>query len=214
MATFEKGILGGFSGKVGNVVGSRWRGKNVMRSLPQRGNYTPTVKQEEQRLKFKTVIGFLTPLVELLSQYFGSPQGDKSRANLATSYHLKNAVLENPDGTMVMDYPKVLVSKGDLRGIANGTVAAAAGRVLNFGWQDNSGQGKATTTDTLLVVVYAPDLNLFYTDTSVATRDATTGSVTLPEFMASFEVEIWASFTKPETNFAAMSTYMGAVTVL
>ena len=66
MATFEKGILGGFSGKVGNVVGSRWRGKNVMRSLPQRGNYTPTEKQEEQRLKFKTVIGFLTPLVGIL----------------------------------------------------------------------------------------------------------------------------------------------------
>ncbi|APY12222.1 hypothetical protein BWZ22_13745 [Seonamhaeicola sp. S2-3] len=30
MATFEKGILGGFSGKVGNVVGARWRGKNLI----------------------------------------------------------------------------------------------------------------------------------------------------------------------------------------
>lgn len=213
MATFEKGILGGFSGKVGNVVGSRWRGKNVMRSLPQRGNYTPTEKQEEQRLKFKTVIGFLTPLVGILSRFFGSPQGDKSRANLATSYHLKNAVLETPEG-MVMDYAKVLVSKGELRGIASGTVAAAAGHILNFGWQDNSGQGKATATDTLMVVVYAPDLNLFFTDTSVATRDAASASITLPDFMASFEVEVWASFTKPDTNFAAMSTYMGAVTVL
>ena len=213
MATFEKGILGGFSGKVGNVVGSRWRGKNVMRSLPQRGNYTPTEKQEEQRLKFKTVIGFLTPLVGILSRFFGSPQGDKSRANLATSYHLKNAVLETPEG-MVMDYAKVLVSKGELRGIASGTVAAAAGNILNFGWQDNSGQGKATATDTLMVVVYAPDLNLFFTDTSVATRDAASASVTLPDFMASFEVEVWASFTKPDTNFAAMSTYMGSVTVL
>ena len=213
MATFEKGILGGFSGKVGNVVGSRWRGKNVMRSLPQRGNYTPTEKQEEQRLKFKTVIGFLTPLVGILSRFFGSPQGDKSRANLATSYHLKNAVLETPEG-MVMDYAKVLVSKGELRGIASGTVAAAAGHILNFGWQDNSGQGKATATDTLMVVVYAPDLNLFFTDTSVATRDAASASVTLPDFMASFEVEVWASFTKPDTNFAAMSTYMGSVTVL
>ena len=213
MATFEKGILGGFSGKVGNVVGSRWRGKNVMRSLPQRGNYTPTEKQEEQRLKFKTVIGFLNPLVGILSRYFGSPQGDKSRANLATSYHLKNAVLDTAEG-MVMEYAKVLISKGDLRGIASGTVAAAAGRILNFGWEDNSGQGKATTTDTLLVVVYAPDLNLYFTDTSVATRDKASASVTLPEFMASFDVEVWASFTKPETDFAAMSTYMGTVTVL
>ncbi|MFK8061468.1 MAG: DUF6266 family protein [Polaribacter sp.] len=213
MATFEKGILGGFSGKVGNVVGSRWRGKNVMRSLPQRGNYTATAKQEEQRQKFKTVIGFLSPIVDVLTRYFGSPQGDKSRSNLATSYHLKNAVVSTPQG-MAMDYAKVLISKGELRGIDGGTIAAAAGRVLNFGWQDNSGQGKATATDAFMVVVYAPDLNLFYTNLAVATRDATTASITLPEFMASFEVEVWASFSKPETNFAAISTYMGAVTVL
>jgi hypothetical protein len=212
MATFEKGILGGFSGKVGNVVGSRWRGKNVMRSLPQRGNYTATAKQEEQRLKFKTVIGFLSQIVEILNSYFGSPQGDKSRSNLATSYHLKNAVVTTPTGT-VMDYAKVLISKGDLRGIDGGTIVAAARQTLNFGWQDNSGQGKATATDTLMVVVYAPDLNLFYTNTAVATRDATTASVTLPNYMASFEVEVWVSFSKPDTNFAAISTYMGAVTI-
>ena len=212
MATFEKGILGGFSGKVGNVVGARWRGKNVMRSLPQRGKYTATAKQEEQRLKFKTVIGFLSQIVEILNSYFGSPQGDKSRSNLATSYHLKNAVVTTPTGT-VMDYAKVLISKGDLRGIDGGTIVAAARQTLNFGWQDNSGQGKATATDTLMVVVYAPDLNLFYTNTAVATRDATTASVTLPNYMASFEVEVWVSFSKPDTNFAAISTYMGAVTI-
>ena len=60
MATFEKGILGGFSGKVGNVVGVRWRGMNIMRSLPQRGSYVPTPEQLEQRLKFSLVMAFLT----------------------------------------------------------------------------------------------------------------------------------------------------------
>lgn len=213
MATFEKGILGGFSGKVGSVVGSRWRGKNVMRSLPQRGSYTPTSKQEEQRDKFKTVIGFVTPISEVLNLYFGNMQGDKSRFNMATSYHLKNAVVSGATG-MEMDYPKVLISKGDLRGIDGGTVAAAANQVLNFGWIDNSGQGKATATDSFMIVVYAPDLNMFYSDTDVATRDATTASVTLPVYMSGFEVEVWASFCKPETNYAAISTYMGAVTVV
>ncbi|QXP79204.1 MULTISPECIES: DUF6266 family protein [Winogradskyella] len=213
MATFEKGILGGFSGKVGNVVGARWRGKNVMRSLPQRGDYTPTVRQEEQRQKFKTVIRFLSPISEVLDLYFGSPQGDKSRTNLATSYHLKDAVVSTAQG-MVMDYAKVLISKGDLRGVEAGTIATGAGQTLDFGWQDNSGQGKATATDVLIVVVYAPDLNLFYTNLQVATRDATTATVNLPDFMAGFEVEVWLSFIKPETNFAAISTYMGAVTVL
>lgn len=213
MATFEKGILGGFSGKVGNVVGTRWRGKNVMRSLPQRGSYTPSTKQEAQRAKFKTVMGFISPFMDVLSLYFESPKGDKSRSNLATSYHLKNAVVNSPEG-IVMDYPKVLISKGDLRGIDGGTLAAAANQVLNFGWLNNSGQGKATATDTLMVVIYAPDLDMYYTNLAVATRDASTAAVTVPNFMTGFEVQVWASFSIPETNYASISTYMGAVTVM
>lgn len=35
MGTIKKGILGGFSGKVGTVVGSSWKGIAYMRSLPQ-----------------------------------------------------------------------------------------------------------------------------------------------------------------------------------
>lgn len=213
MATFEKGILGGFSGKVGNVVGSRWRGKNIMRSLPQRGNYTPTEKQEEQREKFKTVIGFLSPIVGILNRYFGNPQGDKSRSNLATSYHLKHAVINTAQG-MVMDYAQVLISKGDLRGIDTGTLTAGASQTLVLSWQDNSGQGKATAIDELMVVVYAPSINLFYNNLAVAIREDTTATVTLPNFMGGLEVHIWASFSKPETDLAAISTYMGAVTVL
>jgi hypothetical protein len=34
MGTFNKGILGGFSGKTGTVIGSNWKGRTVMRSLP------------------------------------------------------------------------------------------------------------------------------------------------------------------------------------
>ena len=34
MATIKKGILGGVSGKVGNVVGGNWKGVDYLRSLP------------------------------------------------------------------------------------------------------------------------------------------------------------------------------------
>ncbi|MBP1841691.1 DUF6266 family protein [Formosa algae] len=212
MATFEKGILGGFSGKVGNVVGARWRGKDIMRSLPQRGKYTPSAKQEEQRAKFKIVIQFLTPLQEVLNLYFGNKQDDKSRFNLATSYHLKEAVVSTALGYEI-DYAKVLISKGDLRGLNSGTLAAGAGQILTLNWADNSGQGNASPFDELMVVAYAPDLNLFYSDLAVDTRDATTATVNLPAYMSTFEVEVWASFNKPETTLAAISTYLGRVTV-
>ena len=35
MGTFKKGILGGFNGTVGTVVGSNWKGITVMRSRPK-----------------------------------------------------------------------------------------------------------------------------------------------------------------------------------
>ena len=49
MAIFSKGILGGFSGKVGNVIGSSWRGKDVLRSLPTKRNWVATQSQLDQQ---------------------------------------------------------------------------------------------------------------------------------------------------------------------
>ena len=212
MATFEKGILGGFSGKVGNVVGARWRGRNIMRSLPQRGNYTPTEEQLIQREKFKAVIDFLNPIKSVESKYFGKKQGDKSAYNLATSYHIKEALIETVDG-FVIDYPKVLIGKGDLRGLENPILTAAASQVLDLTWNDNSGQGNANATDSLVVVVYAPTLNVYQVFDPAGTREETTVNLPLPAFMAGIEVRAWATFYDAGTKVAAISTYLGAVTV-
>lgn len=212
MATFEKGILGGFSGKVGNVVGARWRGKNIMRSLPQRGKYVPTEEQLIQREKFSAVIKFLTPLKPVVGKYFGYKQRDKSVYNLATSYHLKEAVVESA-GVYVMDYPRVMISKGELRGLMDPVVATAAGQVLDFAWTDNSGQGYAQQDDEFIVVVYSPDADLYELFIAIATRDLGGVSVTLPLYMSGFDVHIWATFTTANGKAAAISNYLGAHTV-
>lgn len=62
MARITKGILGGFSGKVGTVVGASWRGQDIIRSMPKPSSRKATGKQMLQQLKFKLVIGFLKPL--------------------------------------------------------------------------------------------------------------------------------------------------------
>ena len=45
MGTIKKGILGGFSGIVGTVVGANWRGMDIMRSRPKARDGTPTPLQ-------------------------------------------------------------------------------------------------------------------------------------------------------------------------
>lgn len=49
MATYKQGILGSFSGKVGNVVGSSWRGVAYMRSLAKAVRNPRTAAQTETR---------------------------------------------------------------------------------------------------------------------------------------------------------------------
>lgn len=213
MGTFSKGILGGFSGKVGNVVGARWRGKDIMRSLPQRGNFQPTPAQIDQRERFSAVVAFLTPIKLIVAAYFGKQQGDKSTYNLATGYHLKEALLPDPMGGYMINYTKVLISKGDLIGLNNGAVTPDANQQLTLSWNDNSGQGNASATDELIVVVYCEALDLFETANPAGTRDLTTVQMPLPAYWAGQEVQVWASFVTADGKLAASSTYLGAVTL-
>ena len=71
MGTYNKGILGPFSGKVGTVVGANWRGKDIMRSLPKKTNRTLSEMQLLQRQLFATVSEFLIPISPVLSLYLG-----------------------------------------------------------------------------------------------------------------------------------------------
>ncbi len=214
MGNYQKGILGGFSGKVGNVVGVRWRGRDIMRSLPSRGNYSPTQLQIDQRERFKTVVAFLTPIKEVVSVFFGKQQGDKSPYNLATSYHLREALLPGPIEGYIINYLKVLISKGDLRGLTNATATQGGGTEVTINWDDNSGQGNASATDELVVVAYCEDLDLFEIALPAGTRDLATIQMPLPAYWAGQEVQVWASFVTADQKLAATSTYLGAVTLV
>ena len=214
MGKFSKGILGGFSGKVGSVVGVRWRGKDILRSLPQPSSAEPTQSQLDQRMRFSTVVSFLTPIKVILSAYYGKQQGDKSAYNLATGYHLREALLPGPVSGYVVNYLKVLISKGDLRGLSNATAVAAAGQEVTITWDDNSGQGNASATDELIVVAYCEGLDLFETANPAGTRDLATVQMPLPAYWVGQEVQLWATFVTADQHLAATSTYLGAVTLI
>ena len=212
MGTYNKGILGPFSGKVGTVVGANWRGKDVMRSLPKKTDRTPTETQLLQREKFTAVSNFLTPISNVVSLYYGSGSGELTRRNQAMSYHMKEAVTYvNPNFEILFD--KVQISKGDLLGIQNPTASSPAAGEIKFNWEDNSGQGSAKNTDQLIVVLYSPLEDIYYTNGNAATRDAARVTLTLPTYFAGLEVQAWITFASATGKSYATSVYLGAVTV-
>jgi len=213
MAEYSKGILGAFSGKVGPVVGANWRGKDIMRSMPKKTNREPSEKQLLQQQKFACVTRFVTPLGMMLGRYFGQNMGDRSKKNMAMSYHLKEAVAYNGTNHEML-YDKVQISKGDLLGFSSPTIEALEGGVIHFTWKDNSGQVTAKANDQLIAVVYDPESNTSDLFFNVALRSATQGVIQLQNFMVGAKVECWIGFVSFDEKKYATSNYMGQIKVL
>lgn len=179
MARITKGILGGFSGKVGTIVGANWRGQDIIRSIPKPSSRPPSEKQLLQQNKFKLVISFLQPLRNIQSRYFGSGSGSKSRVNMAASYTISEALQVTADVPSLV-YNKILITKGDLTGFQNVTASAQSGNQISLSWEDNSSQGNASTTDSISIVCYCEELGRFEIFESVALRPDLSVDVTLP----------------------------------
>ena len=115
MGTFKQGILGSFSGKVGTVIGSTWRGLWVMRGLITKKKGKSDPAQLEQQAKFSLMIKFLRPLGSLVSQTYDTSPAEMTGINKAFSDNLKNAIT-GVYPAFTVDYSKVVLSQGILPG--------------------------------------------------------------------------------------------------
>ncbi len=113
MAILYGGINGPFSGKVGTVVGYKWKNKAVMRGLPSTRRGSPSPLQIQQHAKFRLMNAFLNPLTKFLNITYNNLAVKCQVYNKAFSYNVKNAIGGIYPEFMI-DYPMVLVSRGDL----------------------------------------------------------------------------------------------------
>ncbi|AYZ12436.1 hypothetical protein EGY05_11090 [Chryseobacterium arthrosphaerae] len=213
MARITKGILGGFSGKVGTIVGANWRGKDIIRSIPTPSNRPPSEKQMLQQMKFRLVVSFLRPLGAIQKKYFGLNSGSKSRINLAVSYTINEAVQMTADVPELI-YNKILITKGDLTGFQNIAAAPKTGNKIALTWEDNTTQGNAAGTDQMTVICYCEELGSFALFQAAAERNALTAEVTLPAYYAAKEMQVWAYLNTMEETIACNSSYLGMLTLI
>jgi hypothetical protein len=213
MGTFEKGMLGGFKGKVGTVIGSTWRGKSVMRSRPPSKRTTPpSAAQQVVQAKFLLMTNFLRPLTALLNQTFKKLASGMTGFNKAFSGNVQNAIT-GVYPALVVDYTKVLLSKGSL---PNGDSPAAASTVagqLVFTWKDNSGDLNALISDTAFVAAYSADLNRWMVIQKAAARNAATYTMDVTAFSGK-SVQTYIGFTSADGKTISTSIFTGAVNVL
>lgn len=211
MGIINKGILGGFSGKVGSVIGGNWKGIDYMRSKSNRGKFVPTPTQHAQQLKFAIVMRFLQPMAGLLNITFRDFAVKMTGINNAFGYVIRNAIT-GVYPAFALDYSIALVSRGELPNALGPAVTAGAGSVLTWSWTDNSGVGIAKPDDQAVLVAYCPSLKQAIYTTAGGARNALTGDLTLTPF-AGLDVETYIGFISADGQKVANSYFTGEVTV-
>ena len=210
MGKFQVGILGGFEGKVGTVVGGRWKGIDYMRHKGRKSNKPPTQAQLEQQARFAMVGSFTSKIGKLLEVSFKDTPS-LTGVNVAFSDIYKKAIT-GVYPSFALDYSKILISKGVLQNAALPVATPAGAGAVKFDWVDNTSDSLANADDKAIIVVYCPELQqAIYTKAGV-NRSAATQTLSVANFTGKI-VETWFSFVSADGKEYVSSIFTGEITV-
>lgn len=211
MGKISQGILGGVSGKVGNVIGGSWKSINYLRVKPSSVANPRTEGQVNQRTKFTLVLEYLQPNKEFLKIGYKAFATKKSEFNAAMSYVLNNAV-SGTAPNFTIDYSQALLSRGNLSTVLNPVMDTTTAGQVDFTWSDNSSDGNANTTDKAMLLVYNPAKKESSIVTSGLTRSTGSGVVTIPDSYAGDTIEVFMAFVSEDGSQVSNSVYLGSGT--
>lgn len=212
MGTINKGILGGFSGKVGTVVGGNWKGIDYIRSKGHKKSGRSTPAQLEQQAKFGLMMKFLRTFGTLLSTTFNDFANGITGPNAALSYNIRNAITGTYPA-FAINYSLVLLSRGSLQNAAAPVAAPGTAGKVNFTWTDNSGAGTAQATDQAVLLVYCPATGQSVYTATGAARNAATAVLDTTAFSGK-TVQTWIAFISADGKGVSDSVFTGSVNVL
>ena len=208
MGKIGRGILGGVSGKVANVVGARWKGIDYIRAKPLSVANPRTLLQVNQRTKFALVLRFLQPNLNYVKIGYKNYAVKKSQFNSAMSYLLNNAII-GVSPNFEIDYSLALLSRGNLSTALNPVFDLTTPGQVEFSWDDNSTDGNANATDKVMVVAYNPLKGESIYLTEGAIRTDLSQALVLPNSYSGEEVHLFISFMSADETQLSNSTYIG-----
>ena len=211
MGKIAQGILGGLSGKVGNIVGGSWKGIDYIRIKPSSVANPRTEGQVNQRNKFTITLEYLQATKDFIKIGYKSFATKKTEFNAAMSYVLNNAV-GGIAPNFTIDYSLALLSRGPLSGVLNGTTDLATAGQVSFNWDDNSAEGNANVTDKAMVLVYNPNKKESISILDGANRTVGSQVVTIPNTYAGDTVELFMAFVSADGTQVSNSVYLGSGT--
>lgn len=215
MGKINQGILGGFSGKVGTVVGSFWKGKATMRAMPGHVANPNTAPQQAARARFRTLGIPIARLTPFINETFaiGADAMRITPDNLAMKANYNVAITGS--GTAVnIDWNRLQLSHGTgLLNVENASaVAASSGHAINITWTNNAGvDSMVLDNDHILCCVYNPRTQQATYDVVTACRDDQSLVITTPAAWAGDTVHVYLVARSENKQYVSPSVLAGNV---
>jgi hypothetical protein len=211
MARNNSGVLGNFIGTIGPITGFMRNGQNFLRSSISsvKNKRTPLQRAQQEKISVCTAFVKIFSGTGFLNKSFPAYGHSGSGYNRAIKALMSRALTgEYPE--MALSYPQVLISKGSLPGAQSAKVVKKANSTLQFSFADNSGFGIAAPDDTVILVVYAPDIqqavfglyNGFRKDKKAVLNVAA---------LKGHAVETWIGFLSADKEDASDSVWTGEI---
>lgn len=213
MARYKDGINGAFSGKIGSVVGASWRGIDYMRSLPDLRAKDFSGKQKSQHFLLGMISSWLKPLKPVIETGYQIFKMGKTPMNGCISYHMKHAVTGNVPLEYVIDFKKVILSRGELLAPFIKEVSMLTGSVLYVNWENASASIFSNDDDRAVFVIYNPAKKAFiYVEESVARMDKE-AMLQVPEEYNGDVIHCWQHFVNTAGDAVSTTVYLGGIIV-
>lgn len=214
MSIIEQGIVGGFSGKTGPVVGARVRGKDTMRALPRKSSKPRSRAQLIRQSRFKVGIGFITRAQSIFKIGYQQNKVLMTPANKAFQHIDRDAIIgEYPD--FKINYAKVQWTDESryqaLQGMMNPLVTPLPMYEVKLEWELFGGGTDSTNEiDKAVILFYSPVHRMFISEMDV-TRGMKSATIPLPTIFAGSEIHGWAFFVSEDGTKLSPTAYLGLI---
>lgn len=206
MARLPQGILGGVLGKVGNVVGSSWKGIPILKSRPLSVANPRTTKQVAQRTKMTNIVAFAQPILSSIIK----PLNDRF-AQQASGYN--DFVSRNIHlflGEMPSPAADLQISVGKMAAVTPTNVYADSGSAdVSVVFPSPLPDAFASATDQTYCVVYNATQKTFGVNSGQGVREDAIVDVKLSAPAVSADVlHVWLAFRRVDGTIVSNTGYL------
>lgn len=168
MAIINRGILGGFRGKIGNVIGSSWKGIDTMRAMPISVANPRTNSQVENRSRFALLSKLLSSMLTTIVKPLNDRWAQKMSGYNAVSQRSKDAF----DSAGAFIPGNLILSRGKLGGTSEFTAVDDGVGEIRVKWDDTINGDYQKHTDVAYVSIIDVNGKLVHAEGGIVQRQA------------------------------------------